>query len=280
MYSSDSQLRHLVIRQVDEIKRQYQMWRDPNRLAAAIGIPVKYGSMSGQEGALINDVIVLNPLVGSFGRRQFTFYHEIAHWLIRKNDELYAILHDQYSSNDSLMRAVEHLCNVGAAEFLVPREGVLAAITVSGFSISLLRTLHNETEGSLTAISVQLALCATHRCIVTVCRMLPTSDTGNVPLLGQVPIGLMLKVDVAISSQAMRYSVARGATIPSSHLFLDAYRADDGQVWAGRAPIPLSRRQGWVVDCEALRIGQQLFGVFHVDRPPTSRRDQPHLPLG
>lgn len=110
----------MLLKQVEGVKREHACWRDPERLSRVLGIRlVVSGLGSRAEGAALTNVIAINPAAGVLSRRRFTLYHEITHQLVKRNDKLYSILHDQYRDDVSFDRMCERLCNIGAAEFLV-----------------------------------------------------------------------------------------------------------------------------------------------------------------
>ena len=277
LLTRESELESMVLSQIRDIKRQYNEWANPHALADALEFSIVTGNLgTGREGAALADTIVLDPSTGVKARRRFTLYHEIVHLLIKQNDELYSILHDQYSSDRDFNRIIERLCNAGAAEFVIPREAVRAAIEERGFSISLVRDLSSVGEVSPTAVAVQLALCAKHECIVIVCGMASRPEVDE-PVFGKVKSGMVMQVSASVSSPRTKYRVARGNLISKGHLFYEAYEAKDGEIVRGEAPVPLRSGHKWIVECEAMRIGGQVFGVFHLEPAPVKNRYQ--LPL-
>lgn len=268
----------MVLRQIRSIKRQYSEWADPHALAKALGFSIISRDLGeGREGAALAITIVLNPGMQVKARQRFTLYHEIVHLLIKRNDELYSILHDQYPSDTDFNRIIERLCNAGAAEFVIPREVILAAIEEKGFSISLVRDLSNIGEISPAAVSVQLALCAKHKCIVTACRVASHAKADEALFSDELRLGMSLQVSMAVSSPRTKYRVARGSRIPRGHLFFTAYEEKDREVVIGEALVPLRSGRQWIVECEAMRIGGQVFGIFHLEPAPVKSRHQ--LPL-
>ncbi len=173
------------------------------------------------------------------------------------------------------------LCKtLGVRLILLPRATVLAAIARQGFSVSLIETLSSPEGPSRTAVCLQLAACARHRCVAVVCRSLPTVGSGQVAMPGSsTPGRTALTVALAINSASMRYRVARGTHIPAGHLLHEAYQAGCGDWVRGKAPIPFRSNSPWEVDCEAMRLGRQVFALFHADPPPTATTNQMRLPL-
>jgi hypothetical protein len=274
----ESELEVMVINYIDDIKREYAMWTNPFDLAHELEISIAVGKLGpDQEGAAFAERIVLDPTSGVKARQRFTFYHEIVHHLVRRNDKLYSILHDQYRSDEDLIHIIERLCNVGAAEFIIPRRTVLAVIGAEGFSILPVRDLSRADEVSPTAVCVQLALCAKHGCIATVCRMVLSQKVDSPGLFGEVEPRMALQVETAVSSSYTKYRVARGSLIPRGHLLYDTYEAANDDIVSGTALVPFRSKRTWLVKCEAICIGKQVFGLFHLDSPPIHSRHQLRL---
>jgi IrrE N-terminal-like domain len=278
LFTPESELEVMVVNYIDDIKRHYAIWTNPFDLARELKISIAVGKLGpDQEGAAFAERIVLDPTRGVKARQRFTFYHEIVHHIIRRNDKLYSILHDQYRSDEDLIHIIERLCNVGAAEFIIPRRTVLAAIEADGFSISQVRDLSRADEVSPTAVCVQLALCAKHGCIATVCRMVLSQKVDSPGLFVEVEPRMVLQVETAVSSSYTKYRIARGSLIPKGHLLYDTYEAASDDIVSGIAPAPFRSKSTWSVKCEAICIGKQVFGLFHLDPPPINSRHQLRL---
>ncbi|HKW22802.1 MAG TPA: ImmA/IrrE family metallo-endopeptidase, partial [Ktedonobacterales bacterium] len=140
--TAEAKLEGMIRERVATLKAQYDCWRDPEQLCKAMGIRVEYGRIGmGREGAAFADAIQVDPNAGVLARRRFTFYHEIVHHVVRNHDELYSIISDQYQADGAFRAIQERLCNVGAAEFLLPRADVQAAYREHGFSVGLISLL-------------------------------------------------------------------------------------------------------------------------------------------
>ncbi len=103
----------------------------------------------------------------------------------------------------------------------------------------------------------------------------------NAPTTVGVALALVLQIDVADSSASTKYRVARGVRLPSDHLLTRMFHETDGQpdgpVVRGRAAIPFKNNRAWIVECEAIRLGEQVFGLFHLEQSPVSVCEQPRL---
>lgn len=269
----EAHLEEMICSQVAAIKAQYPCWPEPEQLCEQLGIRVQYGSIGlGKEGAAFADTIMLDPTAGVPARRRFTFYHEIVHYLLREHAvELYSVINDQYGSDELLTSISEQLCNVGAAEFLLPRETVRSLYQEEGFSVSLIAALSRPGAVSHVAACAQLIFCAPHACIAVVCRKDRASSA--------FPTRERIKIDVAFRSRKMKYPCASGTVISSNHLLAQVSQAAHGERIQGKAPIPFKSGHLWEVECEAIRLGNQIFAFFHADAPPTSTRGQLCLPF-
>lgn len=278
LLTGESELESMVLRQTCGIKHQYSEWADPHALAKALGFSIVSRDLGeGREGAALTSTIVLDPGMQVKARRRFTLYHEIVHLLIKRNDDLYSILHDQYPSDTDFNRIIERLCNAGAAEFVIPREVILTAIEEKGFSISLVRDLSSVGEVSPAAVAVQLVLCAKHECIMLACRLVSQTHVDEALFSDKPRSEMLLQVSMAVSSPCTKYRVARGSQISKGHLFYETYQAKEGEVVTGEARVPSRSGHRWIVECEAMRIGGQVFGIFHLESVPVKSRHQ--LPL-
>lgn len=280
---SEINLEEMVRSQVAAIKSRYPCWPDPEMLCKELGIRIEYGKVGlGREGAAFANAVLLDPTAGVPARRQFTFYHEIVHHLLREHAiELYSIINDQYESDELFTKISERLCNVGAAEFLLPRDRVRSLYNEKGFSVMLIEILSSPGVVSRVAACAQLAFCAPHSCIGVVCRKNVESSISS-QLLQDFSMSIpreVVKIDVAFPSRKMKYSCASGTEVPLDHFLVHMFDVATGKRMQSRASIPFKSGKIWEVNCEAVRFGEQVFAFFHVEAPPTSACNQLCLPF-
>jgi Zn-dependent peptidase ImmA (M78 family) len=67
-------------------------------------------------------------------RRRFTFYHELMHHRIEHDDEMLSLFADATSQADEAL--MERLCDVGAAELLLPGADVQRLVQRDGLAPS------------------------------------------------------------------------------------------------------------------------------------------------
>mgnify|MGYP001124158880 CR=1 FL=1 len=90
----------------------------------AIGLRLSYRPLPDSIDGLLsnNNEVVINSAQQNLPRPQFTIFHEIMHYLLERDGELYEYLTDVLSNDqDAFDAAIERFCQVGAAEFLLPR---------------------------------------------------------------------------------------------------------------------------------------------------------------
>lgn len=65
-----------------------------------------------------------------------------------------------------------------------------------------------------------------------------------------------------------------GTPLAATHLLASMTRALHGETMRTQAPIPFRNRTYWEVACECVRLGEQVFAVFHLAEPAVSTRGQ------
>jgi hypothetical protein len=247
--------------------------KDP--IASYVGVMTKEEHLPlGDEGQYIPGdppIIVIDTWIGDSDRLNFTFFHEISHHLICQDNELYSFLHEYASANDKHFdTALEHYCNVGAAEFLIPAEDVRKVIEEQGFSMRLVEHLDPIYPASKPAIAIQLAQCATHQCFVVVCEwgQTPQRQIPQTSFISPVDSGPQLYVLYASSSPSTRYPIGRFVPVPSDHVIALAYQSQS----MAKDTAPILFRSGnrrWKCECEAVYYMGRVYAAFNVS-PPTS----------
>lgn len=219
--------------------------------------------------------IIISNRMTSKERRQFTLYHELVHYLIRLDDDLYSYLHDAYSDSDDFDRTIETLCNIGAAELILPREGVRDLIEKKGFSLGLLAELCELGLVSGPAALIQLVECAPNKCYGVVCEygpLLSTMEADQLAFVDQEQTNA-LYIIYATWSPTVQYPIARFTRIAKDHLLFAAVSSQG--IVKGRARIPFRSGTNWQVSCEARLFRGNIYGLFHVTAPPSTQ--QPRL---
>lgn len=130
----------------------------PERLATGIGATLSYGKMpDGKFGAFVpekNHILIDQESPPK--RQRFTLAHEVMHYLIQNDDDLLSDLHEEYEG-DKLEVELENLCNLGAAEMLLPGNVVDAAIEKKGQHPKLIPELAELHQVSEEVVIIALA---------------------------------------------------------------------------------------------------------------------------
>jgi hypothetical protein len=230
-----------------------------------------------KDGAYIEEEskIVINKLVTSEERRQFTLYHELVHYLIRSDNDLYSYLHDAYPKTMHFDRTIELVCNIGAAELILPRENVRSLIAQKGFSLSLLLDLCQLGRVSGPAALIQLVECAPNQCYGVVCEhgILPIPADSNQKTFVDQSATNTLYILYEIWSPTVRYPIARFTRIPKDHMLFR--NAPDQTIFKGKDRIPFRSGKNWQVPCEVCVFRNNIYALFHVTPPPDVQ--QPRL---
>jgi Zn-dependent peptidase ImmA (M78 family) len=214
----------------------------------------------GIDGMITPDgrVIVSAAIVWS-SRLEFTAYHEITHYLLEEDGELIEFFTEALRGTPSdYERAIERCCQIGAAEFMIPRERARDLIAERGFSVELIEPLAGLNGASIAAAAVQVAICAPVDCYVIVCQH------GVSPLW---PHDHGLYVEQAVRHADSQYPLIRGTVIPVDHLLYQVWEIR--QPLAGPSKIPFRSGKHYSCDYgEAKRVGGQVVGILYMGVPP------------
>jgi hypothetical protein len=244
-------------------------------IAAHLGLTVVERELPFDEGQYVPDhrLIIIDPRISDSARRNFTFFHEVSHDLIRRDDLLYAFLHEYASREDDFEAALERYCNIGAAEFLIPAADVSDAIARNGFSIRLIEQLDQIYPASKPAIATQLAHCASHQCFIAVCAY----DHVQTFLEERRTVS-QLELHVLYSASSLgvaKYRIGRYTPIPAGHIIACAY--EQQQFTIGNDCIPFRNNHTWMAACEAFPYKGKVYAAFHASAPPGPTAHLPSL---
>ena len=275
---SDRQLREQVIKLVQTACQKLPRNPSISDIESCFPIRVHEDNLPlDKDGAYIEQEskIVINKLVTSEERRQFTLYHELVHYMIRMDIDLYSYLHDAYPKTTDFDSTIELVCNIGAAELILPRENVRSLIDQKGFSLSLLLDLCQLGPVSGPAALIQLVECAPNQCYGIVCEhgILPIlANSNQKTFVDQSPTNT-LYILYAIWSPTVRYPIARFTQISRDHIL--SRNASDQTISKGKDRIPFRSGKNWQVPCEVCSFRNNIYGLFHVTPSPDVQ--QPRL---
>ena len=250
-----------------------------DRIRTGLGLDLKEGWLPLKiDGILEGRTILINSRIRNKERKQFTRFHEITHHLINEDEELIDMLHEMpWSQSDEYEKQLERLCNIGAAEFLMPREKFTELYKEQGFSVELIPFAANYFESSAIATTIQLAQVAPNSCITTICEcgLIPNETAQSQSSLfneeNQTPPP-KLHVVYSASSSATKYWLARDTNIPDDHLISQAFL--EAQFLEGDSYVPFRSGKKMPCSCEALPDGNRVYALFHLTPPPNSNPDQ------
>jgi len=214
--------------------------------------------------------ILLNPRGHSRERLHFTFYHELMHHQIEHDEVLLSLFADAVPPADET--TMERLCDVGAAELLMPWDEVQALVQAQGLSPRLIPQLCQRYWASSIAVAFQMLDTAPQACYLVIAA---PAGGGRAPRRlgrGDPPYPVTpppLTMRYTATSPAARYSIKRGQAVPADHPIATAW-VHAGTVVRAPARLPFASGRGWEVACEALAFRRKVFAFFHgapVERP-------------
>jgi len=248
----DEKIRALVA----DARRRYDLPDDcTGALACArLGLRLRRAALPpGIDGLLADGCVVVDATLTHRARVEFSIYHEIMHHLLDEDGALIEYYTARLRRDERSYRAaIERCCQQGAAEFLLPRERVQAAIAADGFAPHLVGLLADGAGVSLAAAAIQLARCAPVECYVVLCRAASS---------GPGPEGLV--VDYAPTNG--RYPLVRSSPIPADHPLARSWQARGPASGWSYVPFPSGKRVS--CHCEATYRAGRVIGVLARERP-------------
>ncbi len=211
----------------------------------------------GIDALLAGDCVVVNEALAHQARVEFSIYHEIMHHLIEEDGTLIEYYTARLRRDERAYHAaIERCCQQGAAEFLLPRERVQAAIAADGFAPHLVGLLADGAGVSLAAAAIQFAQCAPVECYVVLCG--PSSGPGS---SGPRVAGLV----VEYAPTNGRYPLARSSPIPADHPLVRCWRSRAPASSWSYVPFPSGKRLP--CHCAATYRAGRVIGVLARERP-------------
>ena len=271
-----------VIKLVRDTVQKYTSAKMPDfdEICSGLGLVAKEVPLSpARDGMIIKQgTILINSRIQSKERKRFTQFHEVMHYLIDEDEELISALHDiTWDQNGEYERQIERLCNIGAAEFLMPREEFTKLYKEQGFSVELIPFAANHFGSSAIATTIQLAQVAPSSCITAICEYgLMSNETAQPPLFDEENHTPKPKLHVvySASSPATKYWLARSTRIPDDHLIHQAFLED--QFLEEESYVPFRSGNQMPCYCEALpdKDRNRVYALFHLMPPPNPNPDQ------
>ena len=234
------------------------------QVAEGLGVGFHEDSTIGKHVGMydyLGPTIIINPSQWK-DRVEFTFYHEITHHLLEVDGSLISYLQDHVQDSDSHDRTIERACNVGAAEFLIPHHSVRTLAEQSNWDAELIRCVHGSFGASWIASLLQIASIAPHECIAVVCGIAEGSRSSNEAIRGELNRpGASPVVLHSLSSNSMKYWLARGAQLPADHPLFSSWTEGIDIDEHGYIPYRSGKRQP--CRCVGLRRSGIVLGLLH-----------------
>lgn len=230
---------------------------NPLELASLLGI------RSRESQSLFSAEAQLTPMDGnqlllefnpdrSSGRKNYSIDHELVHTLF---DDCFEMIHQRKANRSAFdpEQEVEHLCQVGAAEFLMPEDEFRQDLTGLPFSLSSITELRLRYDASREAVARRLLALGGRTAALAFLslRLKPTEMRARPYLNGAAPIPKM--------------RILYTAQTPDFPVFLPEHKSasDDSCVYAVRTPDEVAegvecwdahRYEHWSVEATALPI--------------------------
>lgn len=261
---TDAQITERIVSLVAWARDHYGIPEGMDATAACrrVGLELERSSLHDRTAGLLdekNNRVLVSTDVTLKTRFDFTVFHEIMHFLLYEHGELYDYLHDVHHSDSKQFRAtLERWCDEGAAEFLLPRARVRAAIAEQGFSVERVEELAAANGASIQTTAIQLAVCAPVDCYVVLCTYGATPKWPHTPAL---------YIEQATKRDWWEFPLARGTVIPPDHLLYHVWKSKQSLSGPGHVPF----RSGRLYPCEhteAKMIGRRVAGLLCLGRLP------------
>lgn len=263
-----------VIRLVQDVAKEYTSARIPifYKICSSLGLDVKEGLLPpGKDGMYEGGIIIINSAIKNEERKRFTQFHELTHHLIKEDEDLISELHDlTFDQEGEFDRQIEKFCNIGAAEFLMPRNEFKKLYMSKGYNVELILNASRHFKSSTIATTIQLAQVAPNECITAVFEYgLITNNTT--PLQDSLfntkyhPRKPKLHIIYSASSPASDRWLTKHTIFPDDHLIYQVF--SENRMLEGESYIPFP---GWQEPCicEALRHKDRVYALFHLSPVP------------
>ena len=275
MQLSVNDMRTHVLELVRDTVKKYASTSIPKfeEIQAGLGLEAKEVELRPEvDGILAERTILVNSRIQNEERKQFTRFHEITHHLINEDGELISDIHDATLDQESeYKRQLERLCNIGAAEFLMPSKEFMKLSDEKGFSVGLIPIASRHFGSSAIATTIQLTQIAPNSCISAICEygFVPNKTTPSQGHLldNQYPSPQpTLHVAYSASSPTMKYWLAKYTNIPDDHLIHQAFL--QSHALEGESYVLFGSGNQMPCHCEALRDKDRVYVLFHLTPLP------------
>lgn len=241
----------MLRQRVYQLAREYRQLHaplTPERLVRGIGATYAFSQLPPeQDGAFDFERNRIWIAEGQNPKRQrFTLAHEVMHHLIRHDDEALSLLHENYEG-EALEKELENMCNLGAAELLLPSEAVGGAIDQKGLRAKLIPDLAERHQVSDNVAAI--ALCGRSR----------------EPILTLIAGGHTLEVYFSFKNEGFPQGAYKGTPIPTNHPL--AFTQQTAMPFRGPAVIPGHKRDFWLDAWSKGIKGGRVYGLYRLPQP-------------
>lgn len=271
-----------VIRLVRDIVLKYASSSIPkvDDICNGLGIEIKEDLIQdGRDGMYFDNTIIINSKILSKERKRFTIFHEVMHYFFETDADLISELHELTDIQiDEHNRQIELYCNIGAAEFLMPREELRNLYEEKGFNVELILYAAKLFKSSTIAATIQLVQVAPNQCITAICEFMQDKTTlmqSQIINQKEKSRRRKLRVTYAASSPNVKYILAKNTVIPVDHLIYDAFEQDN--LVEGKGYVPFRSGKKMPCYCEALADGNRVYVIFHLSPPTSTNKMQMNL---
>ena len=211
-------------------------------------------------------------------RREFTAFHELMHDLIDEDGHIDSHLLElvDYESN-AYHWTLEDLCDLGAAEFLMPSVFFKAFITDRDWKIDGLADVKGTFRCSHIAAAFHFARLNPDPCTVVVCELgtdkRETSQTAIQIDASPVSSDRLIVAYTARNDEG--YTMMRSVPVPADHVIYNTWKMRNSQVGKGQG---FFRNPKGVLEWEAAFIKGRIYAVsYRGKRRWVSPKQQPTL---
>ncbi len=248
-----------------------------DEICSSLGLNVVEDALpGGKEGMYVEKekTIFIDSRIQNEERKRFTQFHEVTHFLLKQDEDLISEL-DEYINSQAdgySQQLEEYLCNVGAAEFLMPSKEFAMLYEKKGLNVQLILFAANYFKSSKVAATIQLAQVAPNKCIAVVCENGLTPNNPGPSLASFFTTenryhnkSKLHVIYSASSPAAFDRWLTKYTVIPDDHLIKQAF-LQSGTL-EGESYIPFPDWQE-TCTCEAVRHKNRVYALFHLSPLP------------
>ncbi len=251
----------------------------------ALGLPEpkRVPMPADKDGFHHGDQIYVNVALTCAERVEFTIFHEVLHILIERDGELPSELHDHFYGQDKQkeVQVLESLCQVGAAEFVMPSAEYVALMQAAGWKLSAVGDAAGQFGCSVIAAAFGFAHHYPGPCTVLVCEHgylhKEPQRAGGLIQTQQAEATMCLFVAYSIHNHRQKYPMCRNVPIPRTHLIHQTW-LDCGEA-VGKDVGFFKSRNGWRIHCEVVCLRGRAYAIYLPDGPMQASFDTAQLSL-